>query len=41
VICSQPIELEGFSRDQWILIANRSLLRIYGRPPWIHESLLG
>jgi len=40
IICSQPIELEGFAQERWTLIANKSLLRIYGSPPQVDQSQL-
>jgi len=40
IICSQPIELEGFDQQRWTLIANKSLLRIHGSPPQIDDRQL-
>ena len=37
IICSEPIDSKGLNQANWNLIANKSLLRIQGRPPRIEE----
>jgi predicted glutamine amidotransferase len=38
IICSQPIEPDGFASQQWTLMDNRSLIKIHGSPPRIDEN---
>ncbi len=35
VVCSEPIDYDGFDQARWTLLANNSLVKIYGSPPQI------
>jgi predicted glutamine amidotransferase len=40
IICSEPVGYNGLIQADWTLMANTSLLRIYGSPPQIEEIML-
>lgn len=38
IICSEPIDINGLSRDRWQLMANHCLLNISGDPARVEET---